>query len=56
MNYEMKPHLQAGSKLDEKALRKVATFIAQGTQVKGRPLLEVFPEAEELMMSRYDPS
>ena len=54
--YEMEPHLESGSKLDEKAMRKIVTFIAEGTQVKGRPLIEVFPEVEELMMSRYNAS
>ena len=54
--YEMEPHLQEGSRLDERTMRRIATFIAEGTQVKGRPLVEVFPEVEELMMSRYNAS
>ena len=37
-------------------MRKIVTFIAEGTHVKGRPLIEVFPEVEELMMSRYNAS
>ena len=53
-NYVMQPHLNAGSKLDEKAMRSVVTFIAEGTTVKGRPLTEVFPEVEEAMMSNYN--
>ena len=52
--YVMQPHLRAGSKLNERSMREVATFIAEGTTVKGRPLLEVFPELEELTMSEYD--
>ena len=50
----MQPHLNAGSKLDERAMRSVVTFIAEGTTVKGRPLTEVFPEVEEAMMSSYN--
>ena len=42
--YVMQPHLNAGSKLDERAMREVVTFIASGTTVKGRPLTDVFPE------------
>ena len=53
--YVMQPHLNAGSKLDERAMRQVITFIAEGTTVKGRPVTEVFPEVEEAMMSRYNP-
>ena len=53
-NYVMQPHLDAGSKLDEKAMRSVVTFIAEGTTVKGRPLTQVFPEVEEAMMSNYN--
>ena len=34
----MQPHLEAGSKLDERAMREVITFIAEGTTVKGMPL------------------
>ena len=54
-NYVMQPHLNAGSKLDERAMREVITFIAEGTTVKGRPLTEVFPEVQDAMMTAYNP-
>ena len=53
--YVMEPHLNDGSRLDERTMRRIATFIAEGTTITGRPLTEAFPEVEELMMSRYNP-
>jgi len=55
-NYELQPHLEAGQKLDEKTLSTVITFIADSTTVAGRPLVEVFPEIQELMLDNFDPS
>ena len=54
-NEELLPVLAEGEKLDERTMRRIATFIAEGTTIKGRPLTEAFPEVEELMMSRYNP-
>ena len=54
LTYKMEPHLKKGAKLDEKALRTIITFIADSTTVKGRPLNEVFPDIEEMMMSNYN--
>ena len=54
--YKMEPHIRKGMKLDEKAIRSMITYMANSTQVKGRPVNEVFPDIEEMMMSNYDPS
>jgi hypothetical protein len=44
MNYELRPHLKEGEKIDEKTLKTVVTYIVDGTQIVGRPMIEVFPE------------
>jgi hypothetical protein len=36
-------------------MRTFITWIADGTQIKGKPLVEVFPEAEEFMLSNFNP-
>jgi hypothetical protein len=36
-------------------MRTLVTWIADGTQIKGKPLVEVFPEVEEWMLSNFDP-
>ena len=50
------PLLEKGEKLDERTLRTFITWIVDGTQIKGQPLVEVFPEAEEWMLSNFDPN
>ena len=55
-NYELKPHLEAGQKLDEKTLSTIITFIADSTTVAGRPLVKVFPEVEAFMLDKFDPT
>lgn len=50
------PLLAQGEKLDEKTLRTLITWIVDGTQIKGKPLVEIFPEAEEWMLSNFDPN
>ena len=50
----MEPHLKRGEKLDEKTIKTVITYIANGTTVVGRPMVEVFPGVEEFMLSNYD--
>ena len=54
-NYELMPLLAEGEKLDERTLRTLITWIADGTQIKGKPLTEVFPEVEEYMLSNFNP-
>ena len=51
----MEPHLKKGAKLDEKTLRSLVTYLASSTKIKGKPLNEVFPDVEEMMMSNYNP-
>ena len=36
-------------------MRTLVTWIAEGTQIKGRPLVEVFPEVEDWMLHNYNP-
>lgn len=55
MNYELQPHLKEGEKIDEKTLKTVVTYIVDGTQIVGRPMIEVFPEVEDYMLSNFDP-
>ena len=54
--YKMKPHLSKVQKLQEKALRSIVTSIANSTRIKGRPLIDVFPEVEKLMMDNFNPN
>ena len=54
-NYELMPLLAKGEKLDEKTVRTFITWIVDGTQIKGKPLVEVFPDAEEFMLANFDP-
>lgn len=49
------PVLIEGEKLDEKTKRALVTWIAEGTQIKGQPLVDVFPEVREWMLENYDP-
>ena len=53
--YEVAPHLQEGAKLDEKTLRSIVTYIANSTEINGKPLTEAYPGVEEWMMKNYDP-
>ena len=53
--YELIPLLQKGAKLDEKAKRTLITWIADGTEVKGKPLTKVFPEVKQWMLENYNP-
>ena len=55
-NEELLPALTEGKQLHEEALRTLVTWIAEGTQYQGQPLVEVFPEVENWMISHYDPS
>ena len=52
---ELLPLLKEGEKLDEKTLRTLVTWVAEGTSVRGRPLVEVFPEVESWMLNNYNP-
>ena len=36
-------------------MRSLVTWIAEGTEIKGRPLVEVFPEVEQWMLDHYNP-
>ena len=49
------PVLIEGEKLDDKTKRALVTWIAEGTQIKGQPLVDVFPEVREWMLENYDP-
>jgi len=53
-SFKMKPHLSQAEKLQEKALRTMVTFIVNGTKIKGKPLNEVFPDVEKLMIENFD--
>jgi len=52
--YEFKPLLEEEQQLDERTMRTIITWIVDGTQVKGKPLVEVFPGVEEYMLNNYD--
>ena len=52
---EFLPLLAEGERLDERAMRTVVTWVAEGTEIKGKPLVEVFPEVEEWMLDNYQP-
>jgi len=54
-NRKFMPLLEEGADLDEKTLRTIVTWIADGTQVKGKPIAEVFPEIKEFMLDNYNP-
>ena len=54
-NEELLPVLADGERLDERTMRTLVTWVAEGTQIKGRPLVEVFPEVEEWMLENYNP-
>ena len=49
------PVLIEGERLDDKTKRALVTWIAEGTQIKGQPLVDVFPEVREWMLENYDP-
>jgi len=53
-NYELLPLLEEGQRLDERTLRTLITWIVDGTQVRGKPLKDVFPEVEAWMLENYD--
>ena len=36
-------------------MRTLVTWVADGTEIKGRPLVEVFPEVEDWMLENYNP-
>jgi len=54
-NEELLPVLAEGERLDERTMRTLVTWIADGTEIKGRPLVEVFPDVEEWMLDNYNP-
>jgi len=54
-NYELMPLFEEKASLDERTLRTIITWLADGTQVKGKPLVEVFPGVEEYMLDNYNP-
>ena len=54
-NEELLPVLAEGERLDERTMRTLVTWIADGTEIKGKPLVEVFPEVEEWMLDNYNP-
>ena len=49
------PVLIEGERLDDKTKRALVTWIAEGTQIKGQPLVDVFPEVREWMLENYNP-
>lgn len=36
-------------------MRTLVTWVVDGTEIKGKPLIEVFPEVEEWMLENYNP-
>ena len=36
-------------------MRTLVTWVVDGTEIKGKPLVEVFPEVEEWMLENYNP-
>jgi len=53
-NYELLPLLEEGQRLDERTMRTLITWIVDGTQVRGKPLKDVFPEVEAWMLDNYN--
>lgn len=53
--YEMMPLLEEGSKLDEKTLRTVVTYIAESTTIAGQPMADAIPGVQEMTLDYYDP-
>lgn len=53
-NYELLPLLEEGARLDERTLRTAVTWIVDGTEIQGQPMIDVFPEVEEWMLSNYN--
>lgn len=54
-NKKLMPLVEEGSRLDEKTMRTIVTWIADGTQVKGKPIAEVFPGIKDWMLENYNP-
>lgn len=54
-NDEFIPEAAVGEKLDEKTMRSLVTWIADGTEIKGQPLVEVFPDVKDWMLDNYNP-
>jgi hypothetical protein len=48
--------MNEGAKLDERTMRSIVSWIADGTQIKGKPMAEVFPGVKEFMLDNYDPN
>ena len=36
-------------------MRSLVTWIADGTEIKGQPLVEVFPDVKDWMLDNYNP-
>lgn len=54
--YEAQPQFAEWEALDERTVRTIITWIVDGTQVKGKPLIEVFPGVEEYMLANVNPA
>ena len=54
-NDEFIPEAAIGEKLDEKTMRSLVTWIADGTEIKGQPLVDVFPDVKDWMLDNYNP-
>jgi len=52
--HEFQPQLEEWAGLDEQTLRTIITWVADGTKVKGTPLVEVFPGVEEYMLTNFN--
>ena len=52
--HEFQPQLEEWAGLDEQTLRTIITWVADGTKVKGTPLVEVFPSVEEYMLTNFN--
>lgn len=53
-NYEMMPLFEEKQRLDERTMRTIITWLVDGTQVKGQPLVDVFPGVEQYMLDNYN--
>ena len=41
--------------LNKQTLATMITWVVDGTKVKGKPLIEVFPGVEDYMLSNFNP-
>jgi len=55
-NYELLPLLNESAKLDDKTMRTIVTWLADGTQIKGKPVADVYPGVKDYMLENYDPN